>query len=222
MDTNGAPQSGVAGKEAAQRWLRAEIGRGDLAPGFRLVEAELAERYGVTRNSARLALDTLAGEGIVERIPNRGARVRMVSQDEAVQIMECRMVLDGLLSRKAAERATRDDVDRLIDNLHEMERTVAEGEFVKYSELIQNHHALVQAAAGQPTAAALVGRLQGQTVRRQFQLSLRPGRARESLAELRDVVTAIADGDAHRAETAARVHLSGVITAILQESAPSP
>jgi DNA-binding GntR family transcriptional regulator len=64
-----------------------------MAPGQRLVEEELAGTLGVTRASLRAALFDLTAEGLVERIPNRGARVRTISVDEAVAIIECRMVL---------------------------------------------------------------------------------------------------------------------------------
>ncbi|WP_312030226.1 GntR family transcriptional regulator [Actinomycetospora sp. TBRC 11914] len=210
--------SGSPGRDVAEKGLREAITRGTIAPGHRLVEAELSEQYGVTRNSARLALDALAAEGLVERIPNRGARVRTVSTAEAVEIMECRMVLDGLLSAKAAELADDDQVARLLGNRELMRRAVAERELLRYSELIQNHHALVREAARHPIASELVQRLAAQIVRHQFQLSLRPGRAEQSLAELERVVDAIVARDPAAADAAAREHLGGVIAAVREEA----
>jgi len=67
-----------------------------MAPGQRLVEEELAGLLGVTRASVRAALFDLAADGLAERIPNRGARVRAVTVAEAVAITECRMALEGL------------------------------------------------------------------------------------------------------------------------------
>ncbi len=61
-----------------------------MAPGQRLIEEELAGMLAVTRASLRSALFDLTAEGLVERIPNRGARVRAVTRDEAVAITECR------------------------------------------------------------------------------------------------------------------------------------
>jgi DNA-binding GntR family transcriptional regulator len=68
------------------------------------VEEDLAGTLGVTRQSLRAALLDLTAEGLVERIPNRGARVRVVSTEEAVAITECRMALEALCAVKAAER----------------------------------------------------------------------------------------------------------------------
>ncbi|MEX0428019.1 GntR family transcriptional regulator [Nocardioides sp. DS6] len=216
-----ATPAGAAGRDVAAQHLREEIASGQLPPGFRLLPAELNERYGVTRHSVRLALGVLELEGLVERIPNRGARVRRVSAAEAIEIMECERVLDGLLSAKAAERGTEQQVADIVDNLRRMEEAVGAGELPLYSELIQVHHGLVRAASAHATAADLVQRLMGQIVRHQFQLSLRMRRAEESLVELRRTVRAIESRNADEAEIAARDHLAGVIRALRDESAPT-
>src|SRR5919201_5939750 len=92
----GGPRAGEAARTHAFAALRQAILSGDVAPGQRLVEEELAGTLGVTRASLRAALFDLAAEGLVERIPNRGARVRPVTLDEAVAITECRMAPQGL------------------------------------------------------------------------------------------------------------------------------
>ncbi|MFW3168798.1 GntR family transcriptional regulator [Geodermatophilus sp. CPCC 206100] len=207
----------AASRKVVETRLREAISRGDMAPGHRLVESDLMAQFGMTRNGVRLALDALAADGLVERVPNKGARVRLVTTDEAVGIMECRMVLDGLLSRRAAESATDAQVERLLANRERMRAAVASGDLATYSDLIQAHHAIVQDMARRPVAADLVARLQGQIVRHQFRLSRHPERAPESLQELELVVDAVADRDPDRAEAAARAHLQGVIDSVLSE-----
>jgi DNA-binding GntR family transcriptional regulator len=162
----------------------------------------------------RQAIDALAAEGLVERIQNKGARVRVVSSEEAIAITECRMPLEGLLARKAAERITDAQADRLRAHLHTMTAAVDSGDVQKYSELIQQLHGMVAEAARHPIAADLVGRLQAQLVRHQFRLSLRPGRPRVSLASLSELVSAITDRDPGRAEAAAVTHFRSVIAAL--------
>jgi DNA-binding GntR family transcriptional regulator len=183
-----------------------------MPPGHRLVEAELVALTGVSRSAVRLAIDTLAAEGLVERIQNKGARVRVVSLDEAIAITECRMPLEGLLARKAAERITVAEADRLQAHLDAMAAAVDAGDVLKYSDLIQQLHGMVREAARHRVAAGLVGRLQAQLVRHQFQLSLRPGRPRVSLAGLAAVVDAVISRDADRAEAAAVAHVRSVIS----------
>jgi DNA-binding GntR family transcriptional regulator len=201
-------------QELAEQALRVAISRGDMPPGYRLVEAELVALIGVSRSAVRLAIDALAAEGLVERIQNKGARVRVVSTEEAIAITECRMPLEGLLARKSAERITDAEADGLRAHLHTMSAAVDSGDVLKYSELIQQLHGMVGETARHPIAADLVGRLQAQLVRHQFRLSLRPGRPRASLGELTALVDAIADRDPDRAEAAAISHFRSVIAAL--------
>ena len=188
-----------------------------MAPGQRLVEEELAGVLGVTRASLRAALFDLAAEGLVERIPNRGARVRTISVDEAVAIIECRMVLEGLCAAKAAERVTEPEAARLRQLGADMERSVAGGEPLKYSALNHDLHRLIREFSAQPVAASLLERLNGQLVRHQFQLSLRPGRPQQSLPQHLAIIAAIAGRQPAEAEEATRRHLRSVITALLDQ-----
>jgi DNA-binding GntR family transcriptional regulator len=216
--------TGEPGRRLAGGRLREAILAGDMAPGQRLVEEELAGMLGVTRASLRAALFDLVAEGLVERVPNRGARVRVIGLDEAVAITECRMVLEGLCAAKAAERVSGRQAERLRQLGEEMERSVADGEPLKYSALNTELHALVREISGQAVAAGLLERLNGQLVRHQFRLSLRPGRPQASLPEHLAIISAIAGRRPAEAEEAARRHLGSVITALLdtrQEEEPS-
>jgi DNA-binding GntR family transcriptional regulator len=209
--------AGATGRRLAGERLRRTILAGDMAPGQRLVEEELAGTLGVTRASLRAALFDLAAEGLVERIPNRGARVRPVTLDEAVAITECRMVLEGLCAAKAAERVTEAEAERLRQIAGQMERSVADGEPLKYSALNHELHRLVREISGQKVAAGLLERLNGQLVRHQFQLSLRPGRPQASLPEHLAIIAAVAGRRPAEAEEATRRHLRSVITALLDQ-----
>jgi DNA-binding GntR family transcriptional regulator len=209
--------AGAPGRRLAAERLRRAILAGDMAPGQRLVEEELAGTLGVTRASLRAALFDLTAEGLVERIPNRGARVRTISVDEAVAIIECRMVLEGLCAAKAAERVTEPEAARLRQLGAEMERSVADGEPLKYSALNHELHRLVRELSAQPVAASLLERLNGQLVRHQFQLSLRPGRPQQSLPQHLAMITAIAGRQPAEAEEATRRHLRSVIAALLDQ-----
>lgn len=210
-------RTGTDARQWAEQALRAAIARGDVVPGQRLVEEELSDRFGVTRSSLRQAMDALVSEGLVERIKNRGARVRHLSVADAVEITECRSVLEGLLAYKAAERATAKDVSLLRSQVRTMRRTLSVGDLLKYSELIKELYDQIHVAARHPNAMALVNRLQAQLVRRQFQLSLRPGRPQLSMKEMAAVVDAIADGRPRDAEQRIREHLQGVIVALQED-----
>jgi DNA-binding GntR family transcriptional regulator len=210
--------SGEPGRKHASEALRRAILAGDMAPGQRLVEEELAAFLHVTRASVRAALIDLTAAGLVERIPNRGARVRVITLDEAIAITECRMALEGLCARKAAERVTQEQATALRELGAQMTSAVAAGEPVKYSALNRTLHQLVIEISGQVVAADLLARLNGQFVRHQFQLSLKPGRPQRSLPEHQAIIEAIAGRQPDDAERATRQHLSSVIAALREEA----
>jgi DNA-binding GntR family transcriptional regulator len=212
--SRGRPLIGEPGRRLATERLRQAILAGDMAPGQRLVEEELAGMLAVTRASLRAALFDLTAEGLVERIPNRGARVRAITLDEAIAITECRMALEGLCAAKAAERVTAPQAVRLRQLGEEMERSITDGEPLKYSALNHELHRLIREISGQTIAASLLERLNGQLVRHQFQLSLRPGRPQASLPEHLAMIAAIAGRRPDEAEQATRRHLRSVIRAL--------
>jgi DNA-binding GntR family transcriptional regulator len=208
------PRAGEEARVHAFGTLRQAILSGDLAPGQRLVEEELAGTLGVTRQSLRSALLDLTAEGLVERIPNRGARVRVVSTEEAVAITECRMALEALCAVKAAQRITDDEAAQLRELAENLKRSVAEGNPLKYSELNRELHRRVGVISGQTVAVGLLERLHAQLVRHQFQLALRPGRPEMSLPEHVAIAHAVADRRPEDAERAVRAHLASVIEAL--------
>lgn len=214
MPKEARPGSGEQAKQHALGELRQAILRGEMAPAQRLVEDELAEQFGVTRASIRAALLELASEGLVERIRNRGSRVRVVTKEEAVAITECRMVLEGLCAAKVAVGATEEQLAELAETGAAMAKAVADGEPMTYSELNHRLHALIREFSGQQTAVGLLERLNGQLVRHQFQLALRPGRPQKSLSEHLAVIEAITSRDPQAAEAAVRAHLGSVIDAL--------
>src|ERR1700744_6124327 len=138
--TPGTAQAGEAARARALAALRQSILSGGVAPGQRLVEEELASMLGVTRQSLRAALLDLAAEGLVERTPNRGARVRVVTTEEAVAITECRMGLEALCAAKAAEVVTDEQAAQLRELAASIEQAVADGDPRRYSELNRDLH----------------------------------------------------------------------------------
>ena len=115
--------------------IREAIIRGDYAPNQRLIEADLSTAFSASRATVRTALLELAGEGLVERLPNRGSRVRAISVDEAIEILEVRIGVEGLCAAKTAARLSDEDAAALADLRTRMIESVAEGDLVEYSRL---------------------------------------------------------------------------------------
>ncbi len=196
--------------DLAQR-IRETIMRGEFAPHQRLIEADLSDRFGASRATVRTALLNLAGEGIVERLPNRGARVRSITIDEAVEIVEVRIGLESLCASKAAENLTDAAADELRAIRRGMRDAVAGGNLMEYASLNQEMDRRIRALSGHATATQLLERLRAQSARHQFRLSFVPGRAAVSVGEHVAIIDAILARDPAAAAAATRAHLTGII-----------
>ncbi|TMG59447.1 MAG: GntR family transcriptional regulator [Chloroflexi bacterium] len=191
--------------------LREAIVSGQYHPNERLVEASIAQRMGAGRTAVRAALVRLDQEGLVEIEPNRGARVRLISDREALEIEEVRAALEGMLARRAATRVTAEDLSALRQVITKMRERVEAGDSIGYSELNATFHQRIWTAADHPTASHLLGSLKSQGIRFQYQTALRPGRAQRSLREHEAIFGALKAHDEDSAETAMREHLAEVL-----------
>jgi DNA-binding GntR family transcriptional regulator len=196
--------------------LRDDILEGAFPPGERLIELQLTERYGVGRAAIRAALVELEVEGLVQREANRGATVRRISVAEAVEISEARGVLEGLVARLAAERATQAERAELSGLIDEMTEAVEQDDRLRYSKLNRTLHATLRRIARHRVADDLVANLRNRAAHHQFRLALVPGRAPESLAQHRAIVDAVIAGDPAAAERAMRDHLASVVDVLRQ------
>jgi DNA-binding GntR family transcriptional regulator len=194
--------------------LREAIVGGRLQPNERLVEADLIEMVHASRSAVRTALVRLAQEGLVEREPNRGAKVRLVDEEEAAEILESRMVLEGLAARYAARNATKTEVEELRTIVTEMRSLLDTGDLLGVSDLNARLHVRLLEIAGNETIARLVAMLSSQLVRFQYRTILLPGRAEQSHTEHRAILNAVANHDPDAAEQAVRDHLARIVEAL--------
>lgn len=204
--------------------LRAAILRGDYVAGQRLVEADLCERFGASRFVIRTALQTLAGQGLVEVRRNQGARVRLVTIEEAIEITEVRRGLEGLCAARAAERATTEDRAELRGIVKQMKAAARGGDPAGYNDLNAQLHASIRRIAAHETSSRLIEQLRSQVVRHQYRLALVSGRTSVSLPQHEAIVAAIVAGDPKTAEEAMCAHIDSVIASLheLSTSAPQP
>lgn len=199
--------------------LHAAIVAGELSPGERLIEEELAERLGLSRGAVRGAILRLGHEGLVVRERNRGARVRRFTVEEAVEILEARAALESLAAGYAALRRTDADVEELESLVEEMERLYEAGELLAISERNAMLHRRILELSGHQVALDICSRLNSQVVRFQFRTVLAPGRPQKSLAEHRQIVEGIAAADREAAEQAMRAHLNNVAAVLVDVAA---
>ena len=191
--------------------LRTDILEGTYAPGERLIEMALAERYSVGRGAIRAALVELRTEGLVDIEANRGAVVRRITLEEAIEIAEARKVLEGLIAARAAMNGDVAAKESLRPIVAQMGEAVASGDSARYSELNRTLHQSIWVIGEHGVANDLVANLRDRSAHHQYRLGVMPGRAEESLEQHAAIVEAIVAGAAETAEVAMRDHLTSVI-----------
>lgn len=184
---------------------------GDLASGARLGEVELAERLGVSRTPVREALSRLAAEGLVEIVPNRGARVATWTVAELEGVFDLRSVLEPQLTAFAVPNAGPADVEQLDDLAQRMADIGCPGPRQDLDALVPLnrafHDRLVALAAHPPLATALAAAIHPPIVRRNF-LTYDEASLRRSLAHHVEIVAAIRAGDPEWARAVMTSHIA--------------
>lgn len=197
-----------AGRTAAA--VRELILHGELPPGARLGEVELAERLGVSRTPVREALSRLAAERLVEIVPNRGARVASWTVEEMEGVFDLRVALEPRLSAFAVPRATAADVDALEELAERMSQLGTPGPDQDLDAVVPLnrafHDRLVALAAQPALAAALAGAVHAPIVLRNFH-SYDGASLRRSLAHHHEIVGAVRAGDPVWAEAVMTAHI---------------
>lgn len=179
-----------------------------LKPGERLDETKLAERFGASRTPVREALRQLAASGLVEIRPHRGAAVARLSIPQLVEMFEYMGVLEGVCCRFAAKRATMEEL-QAIRAVHEESRPLAEtGEYNDYYRFNSKFHDGIYKASHNSTLAEETLWLRNRLAPyRLFQLK-RVNRPKHSFAEHEQILAAIENGNAARAEELMQDHIS--------------
>lgn len=200
-----------------------DIREGVYHPRERLIEVELCERYGASRNAVRSALIELAALGLVEREANRGARVRRVSIDEAIESTEVRLSLQAMCAGRAAARVTDADKHELTALLDGLRSAVADGDRVRNAAANAEISSVIRRISGHGTASRIIESLQSQ-VRLNFYPYQLPDRRVDSMHEYERVIDAVVAGDPDEALRAAYRHRDNVLAALrgIREAAAEP
>jgi len=201
----------AAGQADIAEALRRGIMSGEYAPNQRLIEIDLCERFNARRGAVRAAFLQLEAEGLVERLPNRGSRVRAISVTEAVEISELRMVIEALCAAKAAERITDAEIEEFRRLRAEIIATSAANDLAAYSQLNRTLHHRILEISGQKLALSTLDRLNARNNHRRSRLAYTPGRIAPSAQEHVAIIDAIVARDPEAAERAMRVHMRIVI-----------
>jgi DNA-binding GntR family transcriptional regulator len=205
----------------ARRELAAAIRRGDYQPNQRLVESELTVTLGVSRPTLRSVFIALEQENYITLERNRGARVRQFSREEAAEILQTREILEAAIAGLAATRITAGECDQLAEIAARMETFSQANQGPAYSVCNREFHALIIAAARQPTLARFHAATPYPLVMSQYR-NLRTQHPRDgSLREHQAILAALRIGNSAATEAAMRHHLAEARLALTLDTGPS-
>lgn len=205
----------MAALDHAVEALRDRILSGQLPGGSRLGEVELARELGMSRTPVRQALLRLAAEGLVEIAANRGARVIARSDSELEYVFEMRARLEGLAARRAATRATDEQIELLDTVAHELAVHAREGRMDVVTKLNgQFHGTLIEIADSSTLANAVAGLLHASVLARTQGSFDQAAQERSSNHHI-EIVAAIRAHDPDWAESVMRSHLLSARASLL-------
>lgn len=192
--------------------VREAIVSGRLAPGTWLREAQLAARIGVSRIPVREALARLEAEGVVERVPYRGARVVQLTLDQVVESFMLRSLLEGAAAKLATPHFVPEELTRIRNLITQLEKHARMGKKEKLPPLHREIHSLIYTRCGSAKLIRWLNELYNQ-----FPRSLRLSHRFESQPqEYRSIVDAIEAGDGKRAGRLMSEHIEAGGRVIIQ------
>jgi DNA-binding GntR family transcriptional regulator len=205
--------------------LRDMILSGELAPGSRLDQNDLARRFGVSLVPLREALARLQSSGLVRIVPHRGVFVESLSVEELLDIYQVREALEELAARLAAPRLSAADLATLDRLKIEMEQTAKIDDFDAFLDLHRDFHFTIYRAAGRRHLLQLLTQLWDLSARyRRFQLYAFPERMHTSLFEIQAILEAChrRDPDALALLVRYKVHQTVVSLLDIIQREPTP
>lgn len=213
----------IAPSTAAQvhDWLRKRVQRGDLPPGMRISETEVAGAIGISRQPVREAFIRLASDGLAEVRPQRGTYISKISVSAVLSARFIREAVEADLARIVAATCPTDMLDRMADEIacqHRADRAGSVEDFIDSDDRF--HHLLAQ-AAGQDAVWADLERLKAQ-MNRLRHLSMRAFDRGFTIGQHQQILDALRQGDGDAAESAMRTHLRQMLTEVPQMAAARP
>lgn len=203
-------------REVIFNTLREAIIVGELKPGERLMEVQLADKMGVSRTPVREAIRKLELEGLVNMLPRKGAHVADLSAKDIMDVLEVRSTLDGLATTLAASRITEEELKELkhvqAQFVNYVEKDNLQGSIKKDVEF----HELIYRASRNEKLIQIANNLREQVQRFRVIYLKDFSNTREIIREHSEIVEAISRKDVDTAQKVAQRHIKNQEEAIVK------
>jgi len=206
-DTGAHPIRRPSLHQAVVGRIREMIFAEELAGGERMPEMTLCQRFAISRTPLREALKVLASEGLVELLPNRGARVVKLTAKVVDEMFPVMGALESLAGELACARITDIEIDEIRALHYQMAIHHKKGELREYFALNQRIHGKILEAAGNPTLGGIYGALMARIRMARYRANLSRERWNRAMAEHEEILDALGRRDGERLAKVLRRHL---------------
>ncbi|MCU0820729.1 MAG: GntR family transcriptional regulator [Beijerinckiaceae bacterium] len=194
--------------EVAER-IRELVLSGELEPNSRVNELELAERFGISRTPLREAIKILATEGMLELLPNKGARVAAVNEAEIDEMLEVIAGLEANAARLLAKRITDAEIADIAE-LHEaMLEAYAKRDEAGYFTLNRQIHEAMMRAAKNATLAQLYSGLSSRIQRFRYAAHKTPEQWKRAIDEHEEMLRLMIGREGEKLAALMEAHILG-------------
>ena len=200
--------------------LREAILKGELQPGERLMELQLASKLGVSRTPIREATRMLEQEGLAVTVPRKGAEVARMTLKDMEDVLEIREALDELAAQIACERISSEQMNRLMDTKKEFERILASGEVKEIADVDVKFHDIIYEATDNAKLVYLLNNLREQLFRYRVEYLKNPENYPALIQEHEAIVSALEARDKAKVTEAMHEHVTNqavAVKAVIQE-----
>ncbi|WP_395548942.1 MULTISPECIES: GntR family transcriptional regulator [unclassified Lacrimispora] len=187
--------------------LRQAILKGELAPGERLMEIQLAERLGVSRTPIREAIRKLELEGLVLMIPRKGAEVAKISEKSLRDVLEVRRSLEELAIELACQRMTSEAVEELEKKQEEFKEAVEQGNPMEIAETDEAYHDVIYKGTCNDRLVQMINNLREQMYRYRLEYIKDEDKRQILLLEHDNILRAVRQRKVQEAKEAMREHI---------------
>lgn len=187
--------------------LRQAILKGELEPGERLMEIQLADRLGVSRTPIREAIRKLELEGLVLMIPRKGAEVAKISEKSLRDVLEVRRSLEELAIGLACERMSNEDIEALEAAQETFREAVRNGDPMTIAETDEAYHDIIYNGTGNNRLVQILNNLREQMYRYRLEYIKDEDKRKVLLAEHDQILKMVKNRQVAEARKAIREHI---------------
>ena len=204
-------------REIVYEELKREILVGEIAPGTRMMEIELADEMGVSRTPVREAIRKLEKEGLVTIEPRKGAYASDVSIKDMVDVLEVREDLEAMAAAMAAQKVNKDEKQALIEATMEYKEAVESERTEDIIRCDEKFHQLIVNYSGNKTLVQLFSQVQELALRFRYLYYDDFSRYERMPMEHREIEEAFLSGDYEKARVAAGEHVKKLKQFVIDE-----